>query len=272
MIALYRGFADLARVAAAFVGAGLAAGDRVVYLAGDRPLTEVQASLEAINTSAGPAIEVGQLMLRSFTEVYGEAGHLNLAEAANGFRVMASLAKAEGFPGLRIAAEMGDFCRALGSIEQVLAWERMATQSQQETGITSVCHYDQLRLDRWQAELIVAEHAGAAPQTASEPLASILATPRGLRISGEVDITNRHEVLRAVRARLAACHHLTIDAGELTFIDAGTFADLYRIAGELPPDRRVIVANASVQLQRLVTILGWKHRQLRIEPSTDMTT
>jgi hypothetical protein len=38
LIALYQGDAELARVAAVFVGAGLTAGDRVLYVASDRPL------------------------------------------------------------------------------------------------------------------------------------------------------------------------------------------------------------------------------------------
>ena len=39
LIALYQGDAELARVAGVFVGAGLAAGDRVLYVAGRRSMT-----------------------------------------------------------------------------------------------------------------------------------------------------------------------------------------------------------------------------------------
>lgn len=266
LIALYHSAAELARIAAAFVGAGLAAGDRVLYLAGDRPLPEARASLEAANTAARPAIAVRQLLLRSVGEVYGKTGCVDVAKAADGFRASALQARAAGFPGLRVAAEMGEFCRGLGSIEQVLAWERMAARLQQESGITSVCQYDKHRLDRSHAELLAALHGGVAPHSTPAPLASLLATPRGLRITGDLDITNRRQLLRTVQARLAACRCLTLDAEEVRFIDMGTLRGLFVLADQAP-DRRIVIANAPPQLLRLLAIVGWQHPQLQVEPA-----
>ncbi len=266
LIALYQGDAELARVAAVFVGAGLAAGDRVLYVASDRPLPMALASLEASNAAAGPAIAAGQLVVRNFSGLYGGVGSLDLVAAASAFRATADLARAEGFPGLRVAVEMGGFTRVLGSIGRVLAWERMATRLQHEQGISSVCQYDQRWLGGERSGFLVAEHAGAAPESASLPQASFLATPQGLRITGELDMANRKGFIRAVRARLAAMSQLTVDVGELTFIDAGTLGELHRIAAGLPPDARITLTSASPQLQRIMGVLGWRHPQLKIEP------
>jgi len=52
LIALYQGDPELARVAGVFVGAGLAAGDRVLYVDSDRPLPMALASPEASNAAA----------------------------------------------------------------------------------------------------------------------------------------------------------------------------------------------------------------------------
>jgi len=142
LIALYQGEAELTRVAAAFVGAGLAAGDRVLYLASGRPLPSARASLEASNAVAAPAIAAGQLVVRGFSDVYGAPASLEPAAAASGIRAAADLARADGFPGLRVAAEMGGFSRVFGSIEKMLAWERMASRLQHDDGISSVCQYD----------------------------------------------------------------------------------------------------------------------------------
>ena len=266
LIALYQSDAELARVAGVFVGAGLAAGDRVLYVASDRPLSMALASLEASHAAAGPAVAAGQLVVRSFSGLYGGACSLDVATVASSFRATADRARADGFTGLRVAVEMGGFTRVLGSIERVLTWERMATQLQHEQGISSVCQYDRRRLGGERSGFLAAEHAGAAPESASPPQASFLATPQGLRITGELDMANRKGFIRAVRARLAAMSQLTVDVGELAFIDAGTLGELHHIAAGLPPDARITLAGASPQLQRITGILGWQHPQLKIEP------
>jgi anti-anti-sigma regulatory factor len=265
LIALYQGEAELTRAATAFVSAGLASGDRVLYVASDRPLPAARASLVASDAAAGSAITAGQLVLRSLTDVYGETG--DLAAAATALRTIAGLARAAGYPGLRVAIEMGDFVRVLGSIEQVLVWERMATRLQHEEGISSVCQYDQQRLGGERSGFLASEHAGAAPLAASPPQASFLATPQGLRITGELDITNREGFIRVVDARLAVIGQLVLDVGELAFMDAGTLAELHLVAAGLPRGGRITLAGAAPQLRRLAGVLEWRHPQLTIEPA-----
>lgn len=163
---------------------------------------------------------------------------------------------------------MGDITQVLGSIERALAWERMITALQHEEGISSVCHYDQLRLGGEHSGLLAAEHAGAAPRSAPEPMASFRATRHGLRISGELDVANRERFVRTVAARLAAIPQLHLDVAELKFMDAGTLGEPHRIAAGLPPEGRITITGASRQLRRLASFLGgWPHPQLTIEPA-----
>jgi anti-anti-sigma regulatory factor len=258
LIALCQGEAELTRAAAVCAEAGLASGDRVLYVASDRSLPAVRTGLEASSAAAGPAIAAGQLVLRNFPDVQAGPGLPDLAAAAGEFRAAAVLARAEGFPGLRIAAEMGDVTRVLGSIGQALAWERITTALQREAGISSVCHYDQQQLDGENSGLL------SVPQ----PLVSFHATPQGLRITGELDIANRERFVRTVSARLAAIPQLILDVGKLDFIDAGTLGELHYIAAGLPSDGCITLAGASRQLRRLARILGgWPHPRLKIEPA-----
>lgn len=268
LIALCQGAAELTQSAAACVSAGLASGDRVLYVTSDRPLPAVQTALETSSAAAGPAMAAGQLMLRSFPDVQAGAGQPNLAVAASEFRAAAELARTEGFPGLRIAAEMGDVTQVLGSIGQALAWERITTALQHEDGISSVCHYDQQQLGGENSGLLAAAHAGPAPLSVPEPLVSFHATPQGLRVAGELDIANRERFVRTVSARLAAIPQLILDVGELDFIDAGTLGELHLMAAGLPPDGRITLAGATRQVRRLARILGgWPHPRLTIEPA-----
>src|ERR1700760_3092781 len=143
---LYRDDAELARVAEAFVAAGLSAGDRVLYVASGRALPAVRESLSAANVPVQAAVASNQLLLASFGEMYGSGQDLDLAEVERGFRAAGGQARADGFPALRVAAEMGDFARFLGSLDQVVTWERMASRLQGDEGISSVCQYDRRHL------------------------------------------------------------------------------------------------------------------------------
>jgi anti-anti-sigma regulatory factor len=266
LISFYQDDAELARSAAVFVSAGLAAGDRVLYVAGDRPLPAALTALEA-NPAAGLAVTTGQLVVRSFSDVYDGTSQLDMTSAASRFRATAHRARTEGFPGLRVALEAGEFTRALGSIERVMAWERMATHIQHELGVSSVCQYDQRQLCGERSGFLAAEHAGTAPESALVPQASFLATPAGLRITGEVDTTNRGRFLRVICARLRATRQLKVDVEELAFMDAGTLGELHRIACSQPPDARITLTGVSAQLQRVIEIAGWRSPQLTIEPA-----
>lgn len=268
LIALCQGPAELAQAAAVCVGAGLASGDRVLYLASDPSLPALRTALEASGAEVRLALDVRQLVLRDFSGVQGRAALRDMAAAEGEFRAAAGLARAEGFPGLRIAADMGDITQVLGSIERAVAWERMTTVLQHVEGISSVCHYDQLRLGGEYSGLLAAEHAGPAPRSAPEPMASFRATRHGLRISGELDVLNRGRFVRTVSARLAAVAQLVLDVTELNFMDAGTLGELHRIAAGLPPEGRITITGASPQLRCLASFLeGWPHPQLTIAPA-----
>ena len=52
-------------IAATFVSSGLAAGDRVLYVASDRPAATVRTALETHQVPAGPASAAGQRLTRA---------------------------------------------------------------------------------------------------------------------------------------------------------------------------------------------------------------
>ncbi|GGQ70011.1 MEDS domain-containing protein [Couchioplanes azureus] len=269
LIVLYRSDAERARAAAAFVVAGLLAGDRVLYVVGDRPLPAVRSALRASNAATEAAIDAGQLGVRRFADVYGATPGLDPAAAADRLRGTAARARADGFPGLRIAVEMDDHTRLLGPIEQVLAWERLATRLQHEEGITSVCQYDRQWLHPGHRRLLAAEHVGVAPGWVAPPQAGFLATPRGVRITGELDAANWAALSRVIEARLATTPRLDLDVAGMTFIDVGTLRRLYALAAGLPEGGHITLTRASPVLRALIGMLGWVHPRLSIDPAVD---
>jgi ABC-type transporter Mla MlaB component len=268
LCAFFAGEAELSRVAAAFVSSALDEGDRVLYVASDRPASGARSSLTQSGAATDAHVSSGQLVVRDFSEVYGSAGHLDIAEIASSLRAAAGQSRDDGFPGFRVAAEMGDLVQALGSLELVRLWERMCSRVQEEEGFSSVCQYDQRHFeDPAQMNLIAVEHTALAPDSVPEPLARFLATrkPWGLRVAGELDASNRAAFGRALQARLASRPRLRLDVRDLSFIDMGSLADLYESAAKLPWHGHIVLAGASSQLRHVIELAEFRHPQVVIE-------
>ena len=105
----------------------------------------------------------------------------DLGTVADGVRSAAEQSRKRGFPALRVVAQMDALAPLLGSVEEVIRWERMSTDLQREIGISSVCLYDAGRLNDELAALLLDEHARVAPEVDETPLAQL---PRGRRALG----------------------------------------------------------------------------------------
>jgi hypothetical protein len=267
LCALYSGPAELERTAAAFVGSGLAAGDRVLYVASDRPRAQVRTALEAHQVLAGPAADRGQLVIQDFASAYGEPGQLDLDQMAIDFRIAARQARADGFGALRVAAEMGDFATAIGSAERLLDWERRCTPMQHEEGITSVCQYQQGRFADDLAATIVNEHAGLAPEAVLAPPVQFTGTtdPWGLAIGGELDLASREVFLRVLGARLGARPSLHLDVSGLVYAEAAALGVVYQAAAGLPDGGGIVVTGAPYHLRRVIDLAGFSDPRVVFE-------
>lgn len=266
LCALEPGGLQLGRVAATFVGHGLAAGDRLLHVGTPEQADALLAALPG-QVRAQEALATGQLRMSTFAEAYGTTRPDDLGAVAAGFRAAAAQARKDGFPGLRVAARMDDLPTLLGSDDEVVAWERMSTQLQREIQVSSVCLYDTSRLDPGQVASLAREHAGQAPGADAPPAGSFLAVdePWGLRVSGEVDVSNRDLLKRMVLSRAAVTPRLRLDLGEMTFADVGTMARLHAAAAELPESGWLQLERVPSAVLRILDMTGLRHERLRIE-------
>jgi ABC-type transporter Mla MlaB component len=131
-----------------------------------------------------------------------------------------------------------------------------------------VCLYDASRLDEDQAALIAREHDGLAPELAETPLARFLAVdePWGLRISGEVDLSNRDLLHRTLLSRAAVRPRLQVDLAGLTFADVGGLSRLRAVAAGLPDSGWLLLSRVPAAVRRVLTLSGLHHERLRLEP------
>jgi hypothetical protein len=258
---------QMTRIAATFVDQGLSAGDQVLYVADDEEAEALLAMLPG-HVRGRDALATGQLQVSSFADAYGTERPADLSTIADGFRAAADDSRKQGFPALRVAARMDRLAPLLGSADEVLRWEQMSTGMQHELGVSSVCLYDRRRLDDELAGLLAEEHAGFAPELAETPLASFLAVdePWGLRVSGEVDISNGEQLRRLLLSRAAVAPRLHLDLEGLTFADVGTLSRLRSVAVDLPETGWLALEGAPGFVRRTLDICGLGHERLRVAP------
>lgn len=266
LCAFHREPGELTRIAATFVGQGLSVGDQLLYVTSDG---DAEALFDALpdHLAARDALATGQLQVTSFADAYGTYRPEDLDVVADGFRAAADQARKDGFPGLRVAAEMDGLAPLLGSSEEVLHWERLCTGLQRELGVSSVCLYDAGNLDDEYIELLTREHAGLAPDEAESPLARFLAIdePWGVRISGEVDISNHDLLHRVLVSRAAVMPRMHLDLEGLAFADLRTVSQLRSVAAGLPEDGWLALHGVPAVVRRILDIAGLHHDRLRLE-------
>jgi hypothetical protein len=206
-------------------------------------------------------------VVSSFADTYGTRRPDDLGAVADGFRAAAEQSRKRGFPGLRVAAEMDALAPLLGSADEMVRWERMSTELQREIGVGSVCLYDATCLDERLAGRIAREHAGLAPEVDETPLARFLAVhePWGLRISGEVDISNRDLLHRTLLSRTAVRPRLHVDLAGLTFADVGALARMRAVAVGLPDSGWLALHRVPATIRRLLHISGLGHERMWLE-------
>lgn len=266
LCAFHRDEQQLTRIATTFVGQGLSAGDQLLYVTTDGCAEALLQALPA-QLHARDALASGQLVVSSFADAYGTRRPDDLHTVADGFREAAERSRKRGFPGLRVAAQMDRLPSLLGSSEAVLRWERMCTGLQREIGVSSVWLYDAAALDAAHLSTLAREHAGFAPEIAEPPLASFLAVdePWGLRISGEVDVSNRDLLHQTLLARAAVVPRLRLDLGGLTFADVGSLTRVRAVAAGLPASGWLALDRVPATVQRMLDIAGLHHERLRLE-------
>jgi anti-anti-sigma factor len=101
-----------------------------------------------------------------------------------------------------------------------------------------------------------AERPGASGAGDLLSIVPLDGSPAGLKLIGEVDISNRQQLAAALEPYAHRADDVYLDLEGLTFIDVGGVTMLITFAERLQPTRRLVLRNPPRVLRRIVE-LAW---------------
>ncbi|MEU5884371.1 MEDS domain-containing protein [Spirillospora sp. NPDC047279] len=175
---MFGGPDEFAALAIPFLAEGAARGERLMYVSAD-PEPEVADSL-------GDGLEPGAVQVASIAEVYGASGMVDAVGQRATFATALAQAKADGYTGIRVAADNTSLVTTEERLTAWLRWEIIADRFMAENPVTGLCAFDREKVDvdrlRHLATLHPLSSAGSpAPQY------RVFADAGNLRVEGQID-------------------------------------------------------------------------------------
>lgn len=128
-----------------FFAAGLAKGERCLYIADELDADQVLRYLRAGGIAVDRALQDGSLVLASKHESYLRKGHFDPDEMLAFLKEFIEATKAEGFSGLRTTAEMTWVLGGVPGGERLMEYEARINDFFQNQDIVAICQYNRRR-------------------------------------------------------------------------------------------------------------------------------
>ncbi|MBB6348717.1 MEDS domain-containing protein [Nonomuraea muscovyensis] len=245
-----------------FLRKGLEHHQKVLYFTDTFLPTAFLAAAQAYGAEVRQPLSAGQLHVTTAEESFLSSGSFEPERALKGWTAAIDQARAEGYAGLRVAADMGWTVRPLVDMDELAWYEAQANQIFSAGYAMALCCYDRRLFTHAELERVSAAHPGAARAGAGsaeewEPLLRIRRTSNGLSLEGAADRTNR-DALAAVLGPLVAAaddgpEPVVIDVASLTFADVATARLL---AGAIAAGRgRILLRGARPALTELLAVI-----------------
>jgi anti-anti-sigma regulatory factor len=229
---------------AAFVRDGLRQGLKVVCW------TDAVAPDRLVGEFADRSVRPGAALRRGQLSVVAAGGSLTgpgggaagMVEA-----VAAELARAgrDGYPGLRVTADMCWATRPLAGGDELLAFETEVAGLFADGRLCLICQYDRDRFDAVTLAFAAKAHpkAVAAQVYHEHPLLRICRqySPPGVRAAGELDYRHLDVLEQALAESLRLDRNMHVNLTGLDYIDGACAGVIVATAVKLPPSRRMTV-------------------------------
>lgn len=241
-------------LASVFTDSGLRAGHKVVILA-DRPV-ELRHRLATGVPDARQALAADQLQVLSSRKGYLPDGTLLDADGLlDGVLNIISTAQREGYETVRICGDLSRIPADRLDGDTLVEYETRVNERWPGLRAIAMCHYNPIALGAELWDRLVSVHPSTHTFSPGPgPQLRCRSTPRGLQVTGEVDLVNRnafHSLLEYLRNTAGPCE---IDATGLRFIDAHSVGYLIGLAASR--GRQPTTIRCAAPLATLLDLLG----------------
>lgn len=239
-----------------FVHDGLARNERVLYV-GDAASGE--SLVTAFGSVAARALAASQFIIEDPGDTYMSGGHFDAERMLRHYSAVVRQALADGYAGVRIAADMRWAAEALDDINDLIAYEGTVDGVLGVEPAVVLCQYDRRVFDEVTLSAIEAAHqsrAHANPIHESTHLRIERSyDPHGLTVFGDIDIANR---LPFRDALVDLCRSpetsKIIDLTQVGYMDAASIAAI-AVAALQSSASGGIHARVSKQLNRIFQLV-----------------
>jgi anti-anti-sigma regulatory factor len=235
---------ELLDLTAAFVRDGLAAGLKVMWLS-DAASQQAAGELTRRGVDVEAAVSRGQ-MTAAGCEGRLLSGQEFRADAAVGWMVrQVELSREAGFPGLRLAVDMGWALRPVTGIEELPLFEEGVAAVLGGGTASVLCQYDRGRFDPVTLASVAGFHtcSVAAATYYADAVLRICRqyAPPGIRIAGEIDYQAAEPLALALAEAVRLDGDILVNMAGLAFADAPCTAMIADAVRTLSASRTVVL-------------------------------
>jgi hypothetical protein len=239
-------------IVAAFVNTGLEAGHKVLCLTEAIEPARLSEELAQRSVLVAEPLRSGQLAIRGSDQSWLAQGTPTAAGMIEMLAMQLDLAAGQGYPGLRVSADMVWATRPLAAIDQLLIFETDVAALLADGRLTVICQYDRDSFDPLTLTSVAETHQRtvAAAVYHDDALLRVCRQyrPPGLRLAGEIDAEHTEALAQALGEALRLDQDVHVNLAALRFIDAASASAIVRAALSLPPERwMTVVCRGPVQ-------------------------
>jgi anti-anti-sigma regulatory factor len=198
-----------------FLSEGLAARQRIIYVAGAG--TAGPGAIDGLDA----ALVTGQAQITSVPALYTAGETVHPKQQVDTFADAVEQALADGWTGLRVAADVTSLVLSDRQRAAWLRYEHLIDTFLTTHPVSGMCGFDRTALDRFAMAEVTCLHPVVNPDASGFRLYTADGTGCGLTLAGEIDRDSRDVLAAALRHVRPALHRgrLTIDATALSFVD-----------------------------------------------------
>jgi hypothetical protein len=179
----------------------------------------------------------------------------------------------EGYPALRIIADMNWATKPLAAADELLLFETKIAELFADGRLCVICEYDRDRFDAVTLAFAAKAHPKAVAAVAyhDDVLLRICRqySPPGVRIAGELDFRHLEQLNQALAESLRLDRNMFVNLGRLDYIDAACASAIVRTAVRLPPSRHMTVLCGGLVAKVLDVIGAGNVSQLHLRRTHD---